>query len=144
MKLFQRPNANAASENPQSDYPDQKEPDPVRPPADTADRTRLMTMQSLLVLIVVVVALGIVLSHGGTKSANSPQKTPAKPGTNHKVNKTPAAPQSGAAADSAAQPAAPGSLSNTGPGDVIGLFAATSVAAAGLHYVITLRRLKSS
>jgi hypothetical protein len=37
-------------------------------------------------------------------------------------------------------PATPNSLPNNGPGNVIALFIGTSLAAAGLHYVITVRR----
>lgn len=33
-----------------------------------------------------------------------------------------------------------GKLPNNGPGDVIGIFVSTTFAAAGLHYIVTLRR----
>ena len=37
----------------------------------------------------------------------------------------------------------PNALPNNGPGDVAAIFAGTSLAAAGLHYIISLRRQRS-
>jgi hypothetical protein len=38
----------------------------------------------------------------------------------------------------------PSSLPNNGPGEVIALFVGTSLAAAGLHYIVSLRRFNSA
>lgn len=145
MQLFKRQKDNTSTpEEPQTDYSGYTEPEPTVPATDTSDGRRFVTIPSLIILIVVVVVLGIVLSYNGTKPATSPKKAPAKSGTSHNVQKTPAPTQSAAAgSNNGAQPTTPGSLNNTGPGDVIGLFIATTVAAAGLHYVIVLRRLRA-
>jgi hypothetical protein len=37
----------------------------------------------------------------------------------------------------------PGALPNNGPGDVVALFAAVSLAAAGLHYIVAIRRVQN-
>lgn len=63
-----------------------------------------------------------------TQPQATPQPTPA-PSTS---------PGNGGAA------ATPDRLPNNGPGEVVALFIGTSLAAAGLHYIVTLRRQTAS
>lgn len=64
---------------------------------------------------------------GGSSPSPSPTPTPSTPSSpNPGTNQNPTPPS--------------GQLPNNGPGDVIALFVGTSLAAAALHYIVSLRR----
>jgi hypothetical protein len=87
----------------------------------------------IVALIVVFIARAIYHSAHDKKSNSSnssntaypPQTTPTTPPGS--PSQTPPSPS-------------PGNLPNNGPGNVIALYIGTSLAAAGLHYIVTARR----
>jgi hypothetical protein len=92
-----------------------------------------------------------VSTREGIKSTNPSPQAPAQSAEpkNPSGNSGTAAPPSSSSRPSATTPPSksssppspsPGSLPNNGPGEVIALFIVSSVAAAGLHYVVTTKR----
>jgi cytoskeletal protein RodZ len=108
-----------------------------------------------LVLVVLIVLLARWIYHRShhavapqpsTTSLQSPANSSAKKasGAQPSNNAGSAAPSSGSSsATTTPQPTTTGTnsqITNTGPGDVAAIFVATSLAAAGLHYILSLRR----
>lgn len=70
-----------------------------------------------------------------------------KTATNENANNSSESGQNGSAEnknESTNPSPTPSSLPNNGPGEVIALFVGSSLAAAGLHYIVSLRRLNLS
>lgn len=117
---------------------------------------------TLLIYIVVALAVAVLVVLAGrwlyhqVHDTSSPNPAPVAPKSTDQGKK--AAPNSssgskpgsnqsggsksgGTSSNNGNKPApSPGALPNNGPGDVIALFIGSSLAAAGLHYAIALRR----
>jgi hypothetical protein len=99
-----------------------------------------------IILIVLIVLLARWIYHSAHHAV-----TPAPPSTSLKTpavspdnNTSGAQPSSGTPPTASpnnptSAPAAP-QITNTGPGDVVAIFAGAALAAAGLHYIISVRR----
>lgn len=101
-----------------------------------------------IILIVLIVLLARWIYHSAHHAAVTPPpstslKTPAASSNNNANGATPssgtpptASPNNPPSAPSSSSP----QITNTGPGDVAAIFAGTALAAAGLHYIVQLRR----
>jgi cytoskeletal protein RodZ len=125
-------------------------------------QTWLRTLVSILVgliLIVLIVFLARWIyhkAHNSSVTVTTPptsQNAPApssnntsgsQPANTKPATAAPATTPPNGSASSPAPAAANSNLPNSGPGAVAAIFAGTSLAAAGLHYVINLRRLNRS
>jgi len=149
MKLFHRQNANASVPG---------EPGSSEREDQVKRAWRAMAIRILIsALVVVAIALAAAWAlHSAQHTTTSRPKTPAKTATSGA--KTPQAPKpnsktsqppktsgssssatTGGPARSGTAPTG-GNLTNTGPGDVIGWFVATSLSATGFYYLVILRR----
>lgn len=126
-------------------------------PADLQQHTERQ-WPALIIYSVLAIAVAILVVFGGRwvyhKVHNSNKPTPAPAGnnspaapsdnqpTNQNTQNTPNNPNSNASSQpsSTSQPAQNTALPNTGPGDVVAIFAAVTIAAAGLHYIYVLRK----
>jgi cytoskeletal protein RodZ len=101
-----------------------------------------------LILIVLIVLLARWIYHKAhhasvaTPTPSTSQKTPATSYNNHTSGAQPSSSSSSAPATNNPASSAPSNtqITNTGPGDVAAIFAGVTLAAAGLHYIISLRR----
>ncbi|HUY85066.1 MAG TPA: hypothetical protein VMU97_00960 [Candidatus Dormibacteraeota bacterium] len=150
MKLFHRQNTNASVPG---------EPGSSEREDQVKRAWRAMAIRILIsALVIVAIALAAAWAlRSAQHTTTSRPKTPAKTATSGA--KTPQAskpktsqpsktsgPSSSAATGSPTHPAtapAGGNLTNTGPGDVIGWFVATSLSATGFYYFVVLRRYKA-
>lgn len=106
-----------------------------------------------IILIVLIVLLARWIYHkahnhatGGTSttqtrpsaSVNNPSSSSAsgQSSSNSSANSSGSSNQTGTSNN----PTTPGQITNTGPGDVAAIFLASSLAAAGLHYIVSVRR----
>lgn len=132
-------------------------PPETPPPIITQVRRRegrQWTMLLIYMLIALIVAAGVVL--GGRWIYNSVRDNEPAKETATTTERTVEPPAATAPNQSGAAPQAPSNqpsptptpstarqgdeLADTGPGEVIALFIAATVAASGLHYIISLRR----
>jgi hypothetical protein len=78
------------------------------------------------------------------KKTTTPKTTPkpntSSPSSGSVTNSSPS-PHAGSASSTAPTPNTKPTLTNTGPGNVIGIFALTAVSGSVLHYLYTRRRL---
>ena len=101
-----------------------------------------------IILIILIVLLARWIYHAAHNSEPTPTPAPSvsTPATSNTDQNQPSSSNSGSAPTASPnnQPAASSSsqtkLPNNGPGDVIGIFIGASLAAAGLHYIVSLRR----
>ncbi len=127
--------------------PPEAPPPLVTPPDETEERHwRSLAIYAILALLV---AIGVVFGgrwiyHQFNKPATKPAPTrpTSPPSTAPSTPTKPSPTPSPIPSTSQGQPAAGqgGQIANTGPGDVVAIFIAASLAAAALHYIITLRR----
>jgi hypothetical protein len=104
-----------------------------------------------LVLVVLIVLLARWIYHKSHHSVQTPPATSLKSGdqSNLKVSggdqsqdisgSTSKTGSSNASTPPSNSPGSP-QITNTGPGDVVAMFVGTSLAAAGLHFIVSLRR----
>ena len=105
-----------------------------------------------LVLIVLIVLLARWIYHKAHHTsvvAPAPSTSRQTPATSSNNNASGAAPSSGnPSAPAANTPSAPSTgssqITNTGPGDVAAIFVGTALAAAGLHYIISVRKFNKN
>jgi hypothetical protein len=101
---------------------------------------------AIIAFLIVLLARWIYhKSHHAVQPA--PAVTKKLPASSNSSNKTPARPQTSTPAPSSPSPsnsAPPNSnLPNSGPGQTAAIFASTSLAAAGIHYIVASRRSRS-
>ena len=127
------------------------QPEPRRrpaatPPNDEGDPNWLRELAILVIAVIIIILLVLLarwiyheVHHKNNNSgASTSQKTPAKASgskqsTAKKGGKTSAGSSNKAGSSS--------QIANTGPGNVVAIFIGSSLAAAGLHYIISVRRL---
>ena len=107
------------------------------------------TILAAIILIAVIVFLARWIYHSSHKKAvgttSTTLKVPAASSSSN-TSQTPAAPTSSSnpPQTSSGTPTTPGvtntQITNTGPGNVAAIFVGSSLAAAGLHYIISIRR----
>ena len=108
-------------------------------------RGQSMLRVIIIALVAVILFVAIVLlarwvyhksHHKNQPAAATSQKTPASSSQN---------PTSGAqSAGGNSSTPQPNSTPNTGPGNVVAIFVGSSLAAAGLHYIISVRRFSKN
>jgi hypothetical protein len=110
----------------------------------------LAAILAALVLIVLIVLLARWIYHKThhtvAPTPTTGQQSPARPASNTQSGAQPASGGSSAAqpSPSPSGSAANPPIANTGPGNVVAIFAGVSLAAAGLHYIITVRRFSKN
>ena len=100
------------------------------------------------IVVAVLVVLGARAIYHAVKNEKktptttvNPTSPPQIPSGNQPGSPSPSPPNPNKPKNTAPSPSpSPSSLPNNGPGDVIALFVGTSLAAAGLHYIVTVRR----
>jgi len=104
-----------------------------------------------IILIVLIVLLARWIYHSAHHTEVTPPpstslKTPAASSNNKTGGARPSGGNTPApAANTPSTPSAGSSqITNTGPGDVAAIFAGTVLAAAGLHYIISIRRFSQN
>jgi predicted lipid-binding transport protein (Tim44 family) len=124
-------------------------------PADKTEhgQTWLRTLATIIVGVVLVVLIVLLARwiyhkshHAAVSTPNTSQQSAA---SSSAKNATGAQPAANSSNPSAPQPssnptAANSQITNTGPGDVATIFVTTSLAAAGLHYIINVRRTSNN
>jgi len=105
-----------------------------------------------LILIVLIVLLARWIYHKAHHTSvvvptpSTSQKAPANSSNNNPSGAAPSSGNPSAPADNT--PSAPSTgnsqITNTGPGDVAAIFAGTALAAAGLHYIISVRKFNKN
>lgn len=137
-------------------------PPPVAPPPIVTQvhrrEGRRWTILATYLIVALLVAAGVVFGGrwiyhkvhksnnaqpapaSGGKVPQAPTSTNKQSGASSSTNK----PSTSSGQSSSSQPPTStpqgGQITNTGPGDVIAIFVASSLAAAALHYIISLRR----
>lgn len=78
------------------------------------------------------------------QSGSQPEQAPASPSGNQPSASTPSTPSSSTPSGATNQPPSPttGKVPNTGPGDVVGIFAATTASSTLAYHYVTSRRRK--
>lgn len=130
------------------------EPEPrhkSEPPAkDSGSGQAVVRIVALVLAAIIIVILLIILArwiyhvahHNSAPAASnssSANKQPALPGAQSGARGTPAGGNK-PSANSKTAPAGGGKIADTGPGDVAGLFIGATLAAAALHFIISVRR----
>lgn len=112
----------------------------------------------ILVILIVLLARWVYhrVHHNATPVPATSQQSPANSSASKTSGAQPAAnsnsapaQSSGSASNSTSSPSSSQTgtstkLTNTGPGDVAAIFVGTALAAAGLHYIISLRRFNKT
>jgi cytoskeletal protein RodZ len=98
-----------------------------------------------IILIILIVLLARWIYHAAHNSEPTPTPAPSvsAPSTSSPDQKQPSDSNSGSAPTASPNnqsSSATTKLPNNGPGDVVGIFIGASLAAAGLHYIVSLRR----
>lgn len=101
----------------------------------------------ILVVLLVLFARWIYHKvHSDQTSTTGTSQSPLSTGSNQAqpgVNQQPARPSNPGTSNGTSPQSAPNqnkTITNTGPGNVVAVFAGSTLAAAGLHYIISLRR----
>lgn len=95
----------------------------------------------ILVILIVLLARWIyhkAHNHSGPSTSTS-QNTPAASVNNPPAASRPSSPDN-SSSSSGSSKSSSGQITNTGPGDVAAIFIGASLAAGGLHYLISVRR----
>lgn len=136
----------------ESNLPDETDDDAFilpQPSKDSSGAAPIVRIIGLVIAGVVLVVLLVLAARwiyhkahqNNTKPTSTTKTTPAAPSTNQPAQGAPTSPGTTTPPSSSSQNA---QLPNNGPGDVAAIFIGSSLAAAGLHYIITIRRFNKS
>ncbi len=107
----------------------------VRPPV-------LRTLAGILAVIIIAFLLVLLARwiYHATHNSNSPNTTTSQKSPASSPNKKTASNQPAANNQSSSPAGGNSQITNTGPGDVAAVFVGSSLAAAGLHFIWSVRR----